>query len=312
MIRGPRHAGDCRDCRRRGVHHATASGARTRYPADACRRTGGPRQRSSLRPAFLSSGRPRPGHRTREDRVRAQGCLAAAVAGLRGADATRQRSRQRGGRHGVGHDRSRFVPANHLREGRNEITVEFVAGDAALNRNPEFLYTLFVPARAHLTFPVLRSAGSEGAMVAPSRVAGQLGGGGQRRRNVADGGRWTGSRLLCRDRAAVNVSLRVCRRTILGRDRGAQRPHVPDVAPRDRRRQGGAQPRGRLRSTRIGPRLARAATPGSRTRGASSTSCSSRRFSLVAWSTPERFSTTRPACCSIHRRRRTRSSVGPA
>ena len=45
------------------------------------------------------------------------------------------------------------VPANQLREGRNEITVEFVAGDAALNRNPEFLYTLFVPARAHLTFP---------------------------------------------------------------------------------------------------------------------------------------------------------------
>ena len=31
--------------------------------------------------------------------------------------------------------------------------IDFVAGDAALNRNPEFLYTLFVPARAHLTFP---------------------------------------------------------------------------------------------------------------------------------------------------------------
>ncbi len=40
-----------------------------------------------------------------------------------------------------------------LREGRNDITIEFVAGDAALNRNPEFLYTLFVPARAHLAFP---------------------------------------------------------------------------------------------------------------------------------------------------------------
>jgi aminopeptidase N len=45
------------------------------------------------------------------------------------------------------------VPAEDLREGRNEILIEFVAGDAALNRNPEFLYTLFVPARAHLTFP---------------------------------------------------------------------------------------------------------------------------------------------------------------
>ena len=45
------------------------------------------------------------------------------------------------------------VPAADLREGRNEIVLEFVAGDAALNRNAEFLYTLFVPARAHLTFP---------------------------------------------------------------------------------------------------------------------------------------------------------------
>ena len=45
------------------------------------------------------------------------------------------------------------VPASDLREGRNEIVLEFVAGDAALNRNPEFLYSLFVPARAHLAFP---------------------------------------------------------------------------------------------------------------------------------------------------------------
>ena len=45
------------------------------------------------------------------------------------------------------------VPAADLREGKNEIAIEFVAGDAALNRNAEFLYTLFVPARAHLTFP---------------------------------------------------------------------------------------------------------------------------------------------------------------
>ena len=45
------------------------------------------------------------------------------------------------------------VPASDLREGGNEIVLEFVAGDAALNRNAEFLYTLFVPARARLTFP---------------------------------------------------------------------------------------------------------------------------------------------------------------
>jgi len=45
------------------------------------------------------------------------------------------------------------IPSSDLREGANEITLEFLVGDASLNRNPEFLYTLFVPARAHLAFP---------------------------------------------------------------------------------------------------------------------------------------------------------------
>ena len=76
-----------------------------------------------------------------------------------------------------------------LREGRNEILIDFTAGDEALNRNPEFLYTLFVPARAHLTFPVLRSAGSEGALDAGPRRAGRLAGARQRRRDGATRGR---------------------------------------------------------------------------------------------------------------------------
>jgi aminopeptidase N len=45
------------------------------------------------------------------------------------------------------------VPAEVTRAGANEIEFEFIAGDDALNRNDEFLYTLFVPARARLTFP---------------------------------------------------------------------------------------------------------------------------------------------------------------
>jgi aminopeptidase N len=45
------------------------------------------------------------------------------------------------------------IPQTHLRAGENDVTIEFVAGDAPLNRNPDFLYTLFVPARAHLAFP---------------------------------------------------------------------------------------------------------------------------------------------------------------
>ena len=37
--------------------------------------------------------------------------------------------------------------------GATRSRIDFVAGDAALNRNPDFLYSLFVPARAHLAFP---------------------------------------------------------------------------------------------------------------------------------------------------------------
>jgi aminopeptidase N len=45
------------------------------------------------------------------------------------------------------------IPAEATRAGDNRVTIDFVAGDAALNRSDDFLYTLFVPARAHLTFP---------------------------------------------------------------------------------------------------------------------------------------------------------------
>ena len=46
------------------------------------------------------------------------------------------------------------IPADALAAGANEVRIEFTAGDASLNRNPDFLYALFVPARAHLAIPV--------------------------------------------------------------------------------------------------------------------------------------------------------------
>jgi aminopeptidase N len=46
-----------------------------------------------------------------------------------------------------------LVPANALRHGDNQLTLRFRAGNASLNRNDDFLYTIFVPARAHLAFP---------------------------------------------------------------------------------------------------------------------------------------------------------------
>ena len=45
------------------------------------------------------------------------------------------------------------VPAGVLRAGENEISMAFGASDLALNRGREFMYTLFVPARARLAFP---------------------------------------------------------------------------------------------------------------------------------------------------------------
>ena len=46
------------------------------------------------------------------------------------------------------------IPAAALVAGANRVRVTFAAGDASLNRSKDFLYTLFVPARARLAFPV--------------------------------------------------------------------------------------------------------------------------------------------------------------
>ena len=45
------------------------------------------------------------------------------------------------------------VAGTDLRDGANEIALEFRSADAPLNRNAEFLYALFVPARARQAFP---------------------------------------------------------------------------------------------------------------------------------------------------------------
>jgi aminopeptidase N len=45
------------------------------------------------------------------------------------------------------------LPASALHAGTNRVIIEFDAGDAPLNRNADFLYTIFVPARAHESLP---------------------------------------------------------------------------------------------------------------------------------------------------------------
>lgn len=46
-----------------------------------------------------------------------------------------------------------IIPKEELLQGKNEIEIEFIAGNTSLNRNDEFLYTLFVPDRARTAFP---------------------------------------------------------------------------------------------------------------------------------------------------------------
>ena len=47
-----------------------------------------------------------------------------------------------------------IIPADILKVGANHIGISFNAGDASLNRSDDFMYALFVPARARLALPV--------------------------------------------------------------------------------------------------------------------------------------------------------------
>ena len=46
------------------------------------------------------------------------------------------------------------VPAEAMSPGHNVVDIEFTAGDGSLNRQDDFLYTLFVPDRARVAFPL--------------------------------------------------------------------------------------------------------------------------------------------------------------
>ncbi|NOQ24433.1 MAG: hypothetical protein GQ564_03645 [Bacteroidales bacterium] len=46
-----------------------------------------------------------------------------------------------------------IIPSSKLINGKNQIEIKFIAGNRALNRNKEYLYTLFVPDRACTAFP---------------------------------------------------------------------------------------------------------------------------------------------------------------
>ena len=47
-----------------------------------------------------------------------------------------------------------MLPSSELNNGENIVEIKFTAGETSLNRNPEYLYTLFVPDRARTAFPL--------------------------------------------------------------------------------------------------------------------------------------------------------------
>jgi aminopeptidase N len=50
-------------------------------------------------------------------------------------------------------DEHLLIAQKHLHVGKNKIGLNFIAGDASLNRNNDYLYALFVPDRARTVFP---------------------------------------------------------------------------------------------------------------------------------------------------------------
>ena len=47
-----------------------------------------------------------------------------------------------------------ILPSEYLVSGSNTVDIDFIAGESSLNRNPDYLYTLFVPDRARTAFPL--------------------------------------------------------------------------------------------------------------------------------------------------------------
>src|SRR5687768_17074853 len=56
------------------------------------------------------------------------------------------------------------IPGASVKRGENVVEIAFTAGDEALNRHDEFLYSLFVPARASQTFPCFDQPDIKGSL----------------------------------------------------------------------------------------------------------------------------------------------------
>ena len=205
-----------------------------------------------------------------------------------------------------------IVPAEAMSPGHNVVDIEFTAGDGSLNRQDDFLYTLFVPDRARVAFPLFDQPNLKARFRLQLDVPAAW-------RAVANGSlasregtRRPGVAHVHRDPRHQQLSLRLRRGGLPGGGSGARRTAHGDVPPRDRPREGRAQRRRHIRPARVRPGVAGGVHRYRRSRSRSSTSCSSRPFSTAGWSTRGRSSTAPIRCCSTRAPPRTRSSAGPA
>jgi aminopeptidase N len=107
------------------------------------------------------------------------------------------------------------IPAGRARAGAHALTVSFRSTDAALNRNDDFLYALFVPDRASTAIPVFEQPDLKArftlALTIPARRPPHA--------------------PLRRERADQHLPHDVRSRSPLARRRGPRRPALHDVPP---------------------------------------------------------------------------------
>ena len=249
-------------------------------------------------------------------RLRSEGHRTAARARLRaGRRPPHVGDRRRQAGHVSRRQRPHRHPAARARAGENAVEIAFRAGDAALNRNADFLYTLFVPARAHLAFPCFDQPDLKARYTLALDVSRRTG---RRSRTAPRSAREDRRRPDCasrvrRDAAAPDLSVRLRRRA----SSRSRRPSATAATFRMFHRETDAAKVARNRDAIFDLHAAALALARGLHRHPVSVRqvrlrARSRRSSSAAWSTPARSSTTPSACCSTSRRRRTSCSAAPA
>ena len=187
--------------------------------------------------------------------------------------ARRHDRRQRRGDPDRSGERSPRHPGAHLLTGENTVQVRFRAGEAPLNRSADLLYTLFVPARARQALPCFDQPDLKGrwTVTLEHPSAWQSVANGAERERIAIGNRVRVGFAETQPLPTYLVAFVAGRMSVeTGEHLGRTMRALP---PRERSREAGAQSRGAVRAARPRRSTHSSATPASRIRSASSTSC---------------------------------------